>query len=49
MTFENFECHLDDNCFYDEKSYSTNGSILYDIDMDTPLSDDLMEDFKWTA
>lgn len=25
MGFENFECHLDDECFYDEKSYSTNG------------------------
>lgn len=23
--FENFECHLDDECFYDEKNYSTNG------------------------
>jgi superfamily II DNA or RNA helicase len=28
---------------------TTNGSILYDIHMDTPLPDDLMEDFKWTA
>ena len=25
VAFENFECHLDDECFYDEKSYSTNG------------------------
>lgn len=25
FTFENFECHLDDECFYDEKNYSTNG------------------------
>ncbi len=25
IAFENFECHLDDECFYDEKSYSTNG------------------------
>ena len=25
LAFENFECHLDDECFYDEKSYSTNG------------------------
>ena len=31
------------------KDATTNGSILYDIHMDTPLSDDLMEDFKWTA
>lgn len=23
--FENFECHLDDECFYNEKNYSTNG------------------------
>ena len=23
--FENFGCHLDDECFYDEKNYSTNG------------------------
>lgn len=22
---ENFQCHLDDECFYDEKNYSTNG------------------------
>ena len=28
---------------------TTNGSILYDIHMDTPLPDGLMEDFKWTA
>lgn len=28
---------------------TTNGSILYDIHMDTPLPDDLMEDFRWTA
>ena len=25
ITFENFECHLDDECFYDEKNYSTFG------------------------
>lgn len=25
ITFENFECHLDDECFYDEKNFSTNG------------------------
>ena len=25
IAFENFECHLDDECFYDEKNYSTNG------------------------
>ena len=31
------------------KDATTNGSILYDILMDTPLSDELMEDFKWTA
>jgi len=31
------------------KDATTNGSILYDIHMDTPLSDELMEDFKWTA
>ena len=31
------------------KDATTNGSILYDIQMDTPLPDDLMEDFKWTA
>lgn len=24
-TFENFECHIDDECFYNEKDYSTNG------------------------
>jgi len=31
------------------KDATTNGSILYDIHMDSPLPDDLMEDFKWTA
>ena len=31
------------------KGITTNGSILYDIHLDTPLPDDLMEDFKWTA
>lgn len=25
LSFEHFECHLDDECFYDEKNYSTNG------------------------
>lgn len=29
------------------KNATTNGSILYDIHMDNPLPDDLMEDFKW--
>ena len=24
-TFSNFECHLDDECFYDIRTYSTNG------------------------
>ena len=23
--YPNFECHLDDECFHDEKNYSTNG------------------------
>lgn len=31
------------------KDATTNGSILYDIHMDSPLPDDLMEDFKWIA
>ena len=31
------------------KGTTTNGSILYDIHMDNPLPDDLMEDFKWIA
>ena len=31
------------------KDATTNGSILYDIHMDNPLRDDLMEDFKWIA
>ncbi len=31
------------------KDATTNGSILYDIHMDSPLPDDLMEDFEWTA
>lgn len=31
------------------KDATTNGSILYDIHMDNPLPDELMEDFKWTA
>ncbi|MDD7318410.1 MAG: DUF3427 domain-containing protein [Prevotella sp.] len=31
------------------KDATTNGSILYDIRMDSPISDELMEDFKWTA
>lgn len=31
------------------KDATTNGSILYDIHLDVPLPDDLMEDFKWTA
>ena len=29
------------------KYITTNGSILYDIHLSTPLPDDLMEDFKW--
>jgi len=31
------------------KGATSNGSILYDIHMDNPLPDDLMEDFRWTA
>ena len=31
------------------KGATANGSILYDIHMDNPLPDDLMEDFRWTA
>ena len=31
------------------KGATSNGSILYDIHMDEPLTDDLMEDFKWIA
>lgn len=31
------------------RNATSNGSILYDIQMDTPLPDDLMEDFQWTA
>ena len=31
------------------KDVTTNGSILYDILMDNPLPDDLMEDFQWIA
>ena len=31
------------------KNATTNGSILYDIHMETPLPDDLMEDFQWIA
>lgn len=31
------------------KNATTNGSILYDIKLDNPLPDDLMEDFKWMA
>ena len=30
------------------KNESTNGSILYDIHLDTPLPDDLYQDFEWT-
>lgn len=29
------------------KNITTNGSILYDIHVDTPLREDLQEDFKW--
>ena len=25
LTFKSFDCHLDDECFYDDKNYSTNG------------------------
>lgn len=35
--------HLDNA----RKHVTTNGSILYDIHLDTPLPDDLMEDFQW--
>ena len=31
------------------KNATTNGSILYDIHLDIPLPDDLMEDFQWIA
>ena len=31
------------------KGITTNGSILYDIHMDTPLPNELMEDFQWIA
>lgn len=31
------------------KDATTNGSILYDIHLDKPLPDDLMEDFQWIA
>lgn len=31
------------------KNATTNGSILYDIQLDNPLPDDLMEDFQWIA
>ena len=31
------------------KNATTNGSILYDIHLDKPLPDDLMEDFQWIA
>ena len=31
------------------KGETTNGSILYNIHLDNPLPDDLMEDFEWTA
>ena len=31
------------------KDATTNGSILYDIHMDKPLPDELMEDFTWIA
>ena len=30
------------------KNESTNGSILYDIHLDTPLPNDLYQDFEWT-
>ena len=31
------------------KNESSNGSILYDIHLDTPLPNDLYQDFEWTA
>ena len=31
------------------KDATTNGSILYDIHLDTPMPDSLMEDFQWIA
>lgn len=31
------------------KDATTNGSILYDIHLEKPLPEDLMEDFQWTA
>lgn len=31
------------------KNATTNGSILYDIQLNNPLPDDLMEDFQWIA
>ena len=31
------------------KDATTNGSILYDIHLNNPLPDDLMEDFQWIA
>ena len=31
------------------KDATTNGSILYDIHLDNPLPNDLMEDFQWIA
>ena len=31
------------------KNATTNGSILYDIHLNNPLPDDLMEDFQWMA
>jgi superfamily II DNA or RNA helicase len=35
--------------FNPRKDATTNGSILYDIHMDKPLPDDLMDDFQWIA
>ena len=31
------------------KNESSNGSILYDIHLDTPIPNDLYQDFEWTA
>ena len=31
------------------KGVTSNGSILYDIHLDSPLPDDLMDDFRWIA
>lgn len=35
--FENFECHLDDECFYNEKNYSTHSIRHYEILEEEPM------------